>query len=355
MLTKNLQAEILKLVRDRLPDLDPGRMQGLEAELQGLFTQSQAAYSRREHEVTILLSDLRGFTALSERFDAASVVQVLNHYFPRMNEIIFRYGGVIDKYMGDAIMVVFGVPDASGSDARRAVACAIEMQIAMDDVNREIAAEGLPEVFMGIGINTGRVSAGQLGSDLHSEYTVIGDAVNLASRIEAHSLRGQVLLSENTFQKVRDVVDIGERREVSVKGKSEAVVLHEVLSCHWGESLELPRREMRTSPRVPFNGVFMFQKVDGKDVQSEQHRADAVDLSYMGVSARSTVAVAENSQIRLSISAGLLASRSSDIYATIRMVRPEGESCWWAAEFTYMEPEARDAIKATVDRIVLER
>ena len=179
-------------------------------------------------EVTILISDIRGFTAMSERYEATQIVSMLNTYFSRMNEIILKYDGVIDKYMGDAIMALFGAPRQHPDDAHRAVSCAIEMQNAMDEVNTQNRDRGLPELYIGIGINTGMVSAGQVGSELHNEYTVIGDGVNLASRIESHSLRGQVLVSENTYQKVKDEVGVGDINTVRVKGKSDMVRLYEI-------------------------------------------------------------------------------------------------------------------------------
>ena len=129
-------------------------------------------------EVTILLSDLRGFTAMSENYTPTFVIELLNRYFTIMNKIIVtKYGGLIDKFMGDSIMVLFGAPKSKGNDAERAINCALEMQIAMDDINAANASIGLPNLYMGIGINTGKVVAGNIGSELHSEYTVIGDEV----------------------------------------------------------------------------------------------------------------------------------------------------------------------------------
>jgi len=142
-------------------------------------------------EVTIVLADLRGFTAISESFPPTAVLELLNRYLGRMSEIIFRHEGAIDKFMGDSIMVLFGAPNAHDDDVQRALACAVEMQLAMEEINDDNKRRGMPELFMGIGINTGTVMAGLLGSELYSEYTVIGDEVNLTSRIEAFSLRGQ--------------------------------------------------------------------------------------------------------------------------------------------------------------------
>jgi len=182
---------------------------------------SNKKHQAKDCDVTILLSDIRGFTGLSESLLAIDIVNMLNNYLQQMNQIIYRYGGIIDKYMGDAIMVLFGVHESRDDDVQRAIACAIEMQIAMEQVNKENSKRGFPEFFIGIGINNGQVSFGQVGSDLHHEYTVIGDGVNLASRIESHSLRGQVLISEHSYLKAKDDINIGNINKIHVKGKKK--------------------------------------------------------------------------------------------------------------------------------------
>ncbi|WP_217994951.1 adenylate/guanylate cyclase domain-containing protein [Methylogaea oryzae] len=135
-------------------------------------------------EVTILLADLRGFTAIAAGHPAETVIRMLNPCLIKMSEIIYRHQGSIDKFMGDSIMVLFGAPVSRADDVQRAIVCAVEMQQAMSALNLVHRDEGLPELYMGIGINTGDVLAGTLGSEHYSEYTVIGDEVNLASRIE---------------------------------------------------------------------------------------------------------------------------------------------------------------------------
>ena len=123
-------------------------------------------------EVTILLADLRGFTAVAEAQSARTVLEVLNRYFARMCEIAYLNGGTVDKFIGDAVMVLFGAPQRRADDPLHAVTCAVQMQIAMDEVNRDQAARGLPPLYMGAGINTGQVVAGLLGPERHREYTV---------------------------------------------------------------------------------------------------------------------------------------------------------------------------------------
>ena len=309
----------------------------------------QAADSR---QVTILLSDLRGFTSLSEKYTALEMVGALNRYFKRMSEIIIRHGGTIDKFMGDAIMALFGAPAAHDDDIVAALACAIEMQIAMVDINEENKLNGMAPLFMGIGINTGEVVAGHLGSVLHSEYTVIGDQVNLASRVEAHSLRGQILLSENTYRLACDFIEIGDINEVKVKGKKGAVRMYELLSTQRPCPLIAPAREIRNSPRVEVDMPFAFQLLTGKIVLPQEYIGRIIDISYGGMSIRSPVMIEPFSDIKIELSVSLLGSSLTDIYAKVLRVskRVEGHEC--RIEFTSIDVKAALLLKEFVDGIV---
>lgn len=179
--------------------------------------------------VTILMADLRGFTPMSEILAPELVVDALNSYLGGMTNVIMSYGGSIDNFIGDAIMAVFGVPVAKDDDAARAVACAIEMQNAMRDVNHLNVERGLPELAMGIGINTGEVIAGNIGSEQRMKYSVIGSPVNLAARIESFASGGQVLASDATHGEVADAVQTDGRLNVQLKGIEGTVPIHEIV------------------------------------------------------------------------------------------------------------------------------
>ncbi len=302
--------------------------------------------------VTILLSDLRGFTAIAEHHTALEMVQALNRYFTRMTEIVLRWGGHIDKFMGDAIMVLFGAPEALAGDIEAAIACAIEMQMAMDEINAENQRCGMAIWYMGIGINTGEVVAGHLGSRLHSEYTVIGDQVNLASRVEAHSLRGQILLSENTYQQARGFIATGDVNEVSVKGKRENVRMYELLSTQRPRPLVAPKREVRTSPRVEVDMPLAFQVLQGKSVGAEQFSGRIADISYGGMYVLSNVVLQAFDDIRITMSLSLMGGELTEIYAKVlRVARIRGEY-GYPIEFTSIEEKAQQSIKEFVDSIV---
>jgi adenylate cyclase len=190
--------------------------------------------------VTVLFSDIRGFTGISERMAPQNLVGLLNEYFTEMVTIVMDESGVVDKYIGDAIMVVFGAPVPKPGDAVNAVRAAVRMRRALHDLNERLAARGLPVLRTGIGIHTGDVVAGNIGSERRMEYTVIGDAVNLASRLESSTkeLGVNVLISQDTYDAARTEVEVRPVREITVKGRAQPVMTYEVLGLVGGPPLE---------------------------------------------------------------------------------------------------------------------
>jgi adenylate cyclase len=190
--------------------------------------------------VTILFTDIRSFTSISERMDPQSLVALLNEYFTEMVSIVMQENGVVDKYIGDAIMAVFGAPVPSPSDPINAVRAAVRMRRALRELNVTLSARGLPVLRTGIGIHTGEVVAGNIGSERRMEYTVIGDAVNLASRLETGTkeLGVDVLISEDTYELTKHVLEARAVREIVVKGREKAVKSYEVLGLKGEPPLE---------------------------------------------------------------------------------------------------------------------
>ena len=164
--------------------------------------------------VTILMSDLRGFTALAERLEATEVVSLLNHYLSAMVEVIQRNGGTIDEIIGDAILVLFGAPVGLENDAQRAVQCALGMQKAMANVNEHNLQKGWPEIEMGIALHTGDVVVGNIGSVKRSKYGVVGRTINTTARIESFTVGGQVIVSPTLMQAAGRGLILGDEVEV---------------------------------------------------------------------------------------------------------------------------------------------
>jgi adenylate cyclase len=183
--------------------------------------------------VTMLFSDVRGFTTMSEDLEPDKVVQVLNEYFADMTPIVFEHRGMLDKYMGDGLMALFGVPLQCADAATNAVAAAIAMQRRMEAVNRDLRLIGMSDIAIGIGINTGTVTVGYIGSEERTDYTAIGDAVNLAARLEKQAQAGQIIISRSTRDIIGDDFPVRPAGEVYVKGKAHSVQIFEVL---WNEA-----------------------------------------------------------------------------------------------------------------------
>lgn len=181
--------------------------------------------------VTVLFADIRGFTSMSENMSAEEVSIILNEYFTEIEPIIAKYNGVINKFIGDAVMAIFGEPIQDKNHAINAVKCANEMLEKVDKLQIKWLREGKPKIEIGVGINTGEAFVGNIGSETRLEYTVIGDMVNLASRIESYNkiYKTRFLISSTTYEKVRDIADVIKISEVSIRGKAKKLNIYEVL------------------------------------------------------------------------------------------------------------------------------
>jgi adenylate cyclase len=180
-------------------------------------------------EVTALFSDIRGFTAMSEKRAPQEIVRMLNEYFELMVDVVFKYQGTLDKFVGDEIIALFGAPVGIAEAELSAVECALDMQRALKDFNRTRAAEGQEEIRVGIGINTGPMVTGAIGSSRALQYTAIGDAMNLAARLCTAAKPDQILISEGTYRKIADRVAAVAMPPMRFKNKSEEHRVYNVI------------------------------------------------------------------------------------------------------------------------------
>lgn len=178
--------------------------------------------------ITILFADIRGFTRISEHAAPERIVGLLNRYFSAMTDIIFAHGGTLDKYLGDGLMALFGAPTTTPEDASNALNAAVAMQRRIIGINQELRDEGLTEIGVGIGLHTGEVTVGYIGSDRRSEYTAIGDAVNTAARLESNARGGEILISQATSQAAGDRYKLNSREPITVRNREQPVILFEV-------------------------------------------------------------------------------------------------------------------------------
>jgi class 3 adenylate cyclase len=288
-------------------------------------------------EVTILMADLRGFTSLSGRLGPEQVVTILNRYLGTMADIIMEYQGTIDEFFGDAIFVIFGAPLQMTDHAQRAVACAVAMQSAMASVNAQNGREGLPEVEMGIGVNTGEVVVGNIGSHKRAKYGLVGSHVNLTARIESYTVGGQILISEDTRQAVGSAVIVATQIAVEAKGIEQPLTLYDVRGIAGAYNLLLPEREERLLPLQ--DGIpLQYTVLEGKHIGRTVYPGTFVQLSMKGGEVRSDHPIPPLSDIKIRLQAPTGDEVAGDLYAKI-VGQPTDRRASFAVRFTSIAPE----------------
>ena len=288
-------------------------------------------------KVTIMMTDLRGFTAIAERLEPEKVVQMLNLYFEVMVEVVLKYNGTINEIIGDALLIIFGAPQEMPDRSQRAIACSIDMQNAMAKVNEENHAQGLPELEMGIGINEAGVIVGNIGSTKRSNYTAIGSGVNMASRIESYTIGGQVLISESVKREAGEILRIDDKKEIMPKGAETAIIVYEVGGIGGQYNLVLEEKEsvmVTLMRKIPLR----FSILGGKHVSKKGHRGHVIRLSRKGaeIELKEPFEILTNLKMNLENVTEELAAR--DFYGKI--IEPEGESPQTQmVRFTSVPPE----------------
>jgi len=270
-----------------------------------------------KRNVTILMSDLRGFTSIGEKLEAEEVLRILNNYLRKMTDIIFKYQGTIDEIIGDAILVIFGAPFTKPDDACRAISCALEMQIAMNDVNMNNQKMGYPNLSMGIGINTGDVIVGNIGSSRRAKYGVIGSNVNLTSRIESYTLGGQILVSEQTLQACNQDLRIDKELCVLPKGLTESITIYEIGGIGGDTNIFLPDK-----PKLFFNKrsdpfKIQFSIISSKDSGNPSCIGKIIAIDKNSLLISSSVIPPPLSNIKITILSHEDQVITNDIYAKV--------------------------------------
>jgi len=284
--------------------------------------------------VTIMMADLRGFTAIAERLPPEQVVHLLNTFLGRMADVIMEHRGTIDEFIGDAILAIFGAPMLRDDDARRAVRCAAAMQCAMDEVNAWNAEHGLPAVEMGIALHTGEVVVGNIGSQKRAKYGVVGTTVNLTARIESYTVGGQVLISDDTRQAAGADVRVAGQMVVRAKGAREPLVAWELEGLAGDDAVAIPTRAesfQALAHEVPLR----FSVLEGKHVGEEVAEGALVSLSERGADVRSATSVEPLTNLRVHLFSGGV-QVPGDLYAKVVEGAPPG--CL-RLRFTSMPPE----------------
>ena len=260
--------------------------------------------------ITVMMADVRGFTALSEEMPAERVVGVLNGYLNRAADAILRWRGTINEILGDGLLVFFGAPIPDPDAAEHAVAAALELQLAMIELNARHREEGLPELAVGIGIHTGEAIVGTIGSDRRMKYAAVGRNVNLAGRIESHTVGGQVLISSDTHDHVAHIAEVAGRFETRAKGLDAPLVMHEVQGLTGEYGLRLTR-EVSALQALTEPMPVKLARVDGKEIL-EAVPADLLAVGENGARLTTSLPVEELDDVALWIGDGQLYGKVSE-------------------------------------------
>ena len=268
-------------LRNKLLNETFGRFLSDEIVRQLLETPDGLALGGKKRTLTIMMSDLRGFTAMSERMDAADLIAMLNHYLGEMTDVIQNRGGTIIEFIGDGIMAIFGAPAPSETHAADAIAAAVEMEARMEAVNAWNAERDYPVLEMGIGLNTGEVIVGNIGSEKRTKYGVVGSHVNLCGRIESYTVGGQVLVSPLTRELCGAELEIAQEMTVYPKGVKGELVLSQVTGI--GAPYNVTAKVRDTKPQALETPIpVRFHKLDGKHGGAKSYYGGIVAVAHDG-------------------------------------------------------------------------
>jgi adenylate cyclase len=283
------------------------------------------------------MCDLRGFSALAEKLDPERVVELLNVYLGAMADIILKYQGTIDEFIGDAILAVFGAPLLCPNHADFAVACSLEMQLEMAQVNRQLERLGIPPLEMGIGVNTGEVVTGNIGSVQRAKYGVIGSQVNLAGRIQSTSVGGEVLVSESTFLALGGHLRTDRSFVIWPKGASSSVRLWSAVGLIGRIHLDLPSSDLSRGGLARQYAVNGSLLLESKIVSGNGFTAQLKVMSQQSGILETDEPLSARCDLKLVIDSGVKDVRES-VYCKVMEDRPG--QFGWEVRFTSALPDA---------------
>jgi adenylate cyclase len=304
-----------------------------------LETPDGTSLGGEKRKLTIMMTDLRGFTAIGERLTAETVVSMINIFLEIMTEIVLEYHGTIDEFIGDAILAIFGAPILRDDDAQRAVACALEMQLAMEEVNKKNREAGYPEVAMGIGINTGDVVVGNIGSSKRTKYGVVGRHVNLTSRVESYTVGGQIFISESTLEACGPILRIDDQMKVMPKGVKEPITIYEVGGIGGDFNIFLPEKQKIEFIELPQPLHVKFTILEGKHASDNVHSGTIARMVAKIAEIQTDVMVEKLTNLKISLFDHGGTEITSDLYAKVTDQLSEAPLAF-KVNFTSVPPDA---------------
>lgn len=323
--------------RDRIRDTF-GRYLTREVVNRLLEHQDGLKLGGEEREISMIMSDLRGFTAITGDMPPETVIRFLNRYLGKMLEIIIDHRGIVDEIIGDGILSFFGAPEPLDNHPEFAVACALKMQAAMEDINRLNEADGLPTLEMGVAVNTGRVVVGNIGSEKRTKYGAVGSQVNLTGRIESYTVGGQVLISENTYNRVADLVEIRNVLEVRMKGVDDTMKLYDVRGISGALAVRLKHEDSAMETLRKSIPVRVFPMAE-KALTGTSLHGTVTAVGDHGAFINVDRPVQVRTDIKLEVPAG--EDRGAAVYAKVVESTDENDYCTIEIHFTSVSAEAK--------------
>jgi class 3 adenylate cyclase len=288
--------------------------------------------------VSVMMTDLRGFTSIGERMPPEEVITMLNIYLETMTEIILKYNGTIIEFLGDGILALFGAPLTRDDDAQRAVACVLEMQLAMPTVNAKNQELGFPNVSMGGGLNTGQVVAGNIGSDLRAKYGVVGKTINLTARIESMTVGGQLLISESTLKACNGLLRIDDQWPVTLKGVPDPVTVYSVGGIDGSYQVHLPQPKQIDLKPISDGLTVLITILKGKHTGGDHHAGLITAISSQAVEITTALKVDRLSNLKIQVFDIDGKSITDQLYG--KVVATDIENDCFQLHFTSIPPEA---------------
>lgn len=297
----------------------------------------------RRETVTILMADLRGFTRIADTYDAEQTMALLNRFFGDMARIILSHDGMIDEFLGDGILTIFGVPERHEDDPSRAVACALEMQNRLVTLNAEISKEGYPPLAMGIGIHTGQVIVGNIGSDVRAKYGIVGNTVNIAARIESITTGGQIYISDETFRLIESPIDVEGPETNMMKGLTKPLVCYSVKGIGEPYDIALHHRDKERTP-VEINLALTCWIVADKKIMEPGLDGQTSCITEEGLTITLEHPLPAQSDVKLRLNFCTEAHCFNDVYARVVSTETQGRFTIHRLRITSIDPKDRDIL-----------
>lgn len=295
-------------------------------------------------EITMIMSDIRGFTRLIADMQPQQVVFFLNRYLGKMVEIIQNHGGIVDEIMGDGIFAFFGAPKPLEDHPARAVACALQMQAVMEEINALNGADGLPPIEMGIAVHTGTVVVANIGSEKRTKYGAVGSEVNLTGRMESYAVGGQVLTSQATFERIPQILEVADVLEIQMKGVALTSVLFDVIGISGPYNIRLPVTKEDLIPLRKNIEVCLYT-LDRKTVAGKAIRASITHFSPKRVTISSAYPVSQWEEVKIQILDDNLAPMAGECYAKVISVKHVEGDYECLMRFTSIPQEVIEALR----------